>query len=68
MSDLEQYVLTLSDSEAALSAIQETRANLEKLVNKIDSLESGFDRIAERSRMFTRWLPLQDKLLISFSR
>jgi len=53
MNDLEQYALTLKGNEVALGNIRETRANLEKLISKMDSLESSFDRIAERSRMFT---------------
>lgn len=36
-----------------MSAVVESRGALEKLVNKMDSLESGFDRIAERSREYT---------------
>ncbi|KAJ4473012.1 putative peripheral membrane protein [Lentinula aciculospora] len=48
LDDLEQLSRT-SDDGAALSAVQECRASLEKMVAKMDSLESGFDRIAERS-------------------
>ncbi|KAA1472524.1 putative peripheral membrane protein [Dentipellis sp. KUC8613] len=49
LKDLEQYAETLSDADGALRSIRETRNNLEKLVSKMDALESGFDRIAERS-------------------
>jgi autophagy-related protein 11 len=38
----------------ALESIKEARAGFEKLINKMDTLESGFDRIAERSRMCMR--------------
>lgn len=34
-----------------VSAIRETKVDLVKLVGKIDGMESGWDRIAERSRM-----------------
>jgi hypothetical protein len=33
----------------ALAALRQTRAALDKAVAKMDSLESGFDRIAEKS-------------------
>ena len=35
---------------SALISVQEARSSLEKHVQKMDNLESGFDRIAERSR------------------
>ena len=35
---------------SALISVQEARSSLEKHVHKMDNLESGFDRIAERSR------------------
>ncbi|CAK5282862.1 unnamed protein product [Mycena citricolor] len=38
-----------SDDAVALAAVRESRAGLHKLVVKMDSLEAGFDRIAERS-------------------
>jgi len=47
--DLEQFARSNNDP-VALSAIIETHSSLEKLVAKMDSLEAGFDRIAERSR------------------
>lgn len=49
LDDLEQFSRSTNDP-AALSAVQECRAALEKLVSKMDNLEAGFDRIAERSR------------------
>ncbi|KAG5636476.1 hypothetical protein H0H81_007894 [Sphagnurus paluster] len=48
LDDLEQYSQSSSDA-AALRAVRECRAALEKLIVKMDGLESGFDRIAERS-------------------
>lgn len=59
--DLEEYARASSNS-AILDSVQETRSTLEKLVQKMDNLEAGFDRIAERSR---RLLVLS--LLIVFS-
>ncbi|KAJ7645117.1 putative peripheral membrane protein [Mycena polygramma] len=56
--DVDGLLLVLDDLEnasraandlVALAAVRECRAALEKLVVKMDSLESGFDRIAERS-------------------
>lgn len=52
MDDLEQYAHSLEDEEVALHIIRETRASLEKLVVKMDGLETNFDRIAERSCAF----------------
>ncbi|KAJ7119956.1 putative peripheral membrane protein [Mycena crocata] len=48
LDDLENASRTGNDL-VALAAVRECRAALEKLVVKMDSLESGFDRIAERS-------------------
>ncbi|KAF5390754.1 hypothetical protein D9757_004449 [Collybiopsis confluens] len=48
LNDLEELSRTNNDIPA-LNAVQECRGSLEKLVVKMDSLESGFDRIAERS-------------------
>ncbi|KAL0062038.1 oligomeric, coiled-coil, peripheral membrane protein [Marasmius tenuissimus] len=48
LDDLEGGARTQNDG-AALSAVRECRAGLEKLVAKMDGLESGFDKIAERS-------------------
>ena len=44
--DLAQYA---SHDPAVLKAVDECRGALDKLVNKMDSLESSFDKIAERS-------------------
>ncbi|KAJ7185219.1 putative peripheral membrane protein [Mycena filopes] len=48
LDDLENASRTANDL-VALAAVRECRASLDKLVVKMDSLESGFDRIAERS-------------------
>ncbi|KAJ6624249.1 putative peripheral membrane protein [Mycena sp. CBHHK59/15] len=48
LDDLENASRTSNDL-IALAAVRECRAALEKLIVKMDSLESGFDRIAERS-------------------
>ena len=55
LSDLELYVETLPDGALALASLREIKANLDKLVQKMDSLESGFDRIAERSCASARY-------------
>ncbi|KAF9239828.1 putative peripheral membrane protein [Melanogaster broomeanus] len=46
--DLEDYARSSPDP-AALGSVQEARFALEKLVQRMDNLEAGFDRIAERS-------------------
>ncbi|KAG6828174.1 hypothetical protein H0H92_008905 [Tricholoma furcatifolium] len=46
--DLDSYAQTSSDA-TSLRAVRECRAALDKLVAKMDGLEAGFDRIAERS-------------------
>ncbi|GJE85510.1 ATG11 domain-containing protein [Phanerochaete sordida] len=57
-ADIDDFLHVLDDLERfarqspypdAIESIQEARANIEKLINKMDMLESGFDRIAERS-------------------
>ncbi|KAI0767884.1 hypothetical protein BC629DRAFT_1596149 [Irpex lacteus] len=48
MDDLEQFARK-SPHPGALASVQEARAGLEKLIHKMDGLEAGFDRIAERS-------------------
>ncbi|KAF8218322.1 putative peripheral membrane protein [Mycena galopus ATCC 62051] len=48
LDDLENASRDANDL-VALAAVRECRAALDKLVVKMDSLESGFDRIAERS-------------------
>jgi autophagy-related protein 11 len=51
LDELESYART-SDAPTAAKAIAECRASLEKLISKMDNLELGFDKIAERSREF----------------
>ncbi|KIJ15923.1 hypothetical protein PAXINDRAFT_168901 [Paxillus involutus ATCC 200175] len=46
--DLEGYARSSSDP-AAIGCVQEARFALERLVQRMDNLEAGFDRIAERS-------------------
>ena len=53
LDDLERFARE-AQSPDALESIREARAGIEKLINKMDTLESGFDRIAERSRMWAR--------------
>ncbi|KAI0942131.1 hypothetical protein AcV7_002650 [Taiwanofungus camphoratus] len=48
LDDIEHFAQTSQDP-AALGSVREARAGLEKLIAKMDSLESSFDRIAERS-------------------
>ncbi|KIM47021.1 hypothetical protein M413DRAFT_267979 [Hebeloma cylindrosporum] len=48
LDELESYART-SDAPTAAKAIAECRASLEKLISKMDNLELGFDKIAERS-------------------
>ncbi|EPT00582.1 hypothetical protein FOMPIDRAFT_152203 [Fomitopsis schrenkii] len=48
LDDLEHFA-EASQDPAALSSVREARSGLDKLIGKMDSLESGFDRIAERS-------------------
>ncbi|KAL1744863.1 hypothetical protein HDZ31DRAFT_63668 [Schizophyllum fasciatum] len=50
-----------TNDEKALEAVQQCRAGLEKLVTKMDGLESGFDRIAERSLLSASRLSLSRK-------
>jgi autophagy-related protein 11 len=51
LTDLEAYAQTrLHSSPIALDAVRGCRASLEKLISKMDALEAGFDKIAERSR------------------
>lgn len=52
LDDLENYVSSTNDA-VGLRAVQESRIAMEKLIVKMDNLESGFDKIAERSRVFT---------------
>ena len=48
LDDLEHFA-EASQDPVALSSVREARSGLDKLIGKMDSLESGFDRIAERS-------------------
>ena len=58
LEDLERYAQSLKDNDVALANVRETRANLQRLVDKMDALEVGFDRIAERSRSSLMSFPL----------
>jgi autophagy-related protein 11 len=51
LSDMEQSVQNKED-EIALKSIRDCKAGLEKQIAKMDSLEAGFDKIAERSREY----------------
>lgn len=48
LEDLEHYARSTGD-ETALNAVLDCTSSLQKLVVKMDSLEEGFDKIAERS-------------------
>ncbi|OJA17862.1 hypothetical protein AZE42_05905, partial [Rhizopogon vesiculosus] len=48
LSDLESYARSGSNP-AAMASVLEARTAMEKLIAKMDNLEAGFDRIAERS-------------------
>lgn len=48
LDDLEHFAHD-SSNPTALTSVKEARMGLEKLIIKMDSLESGFDKIAERS-------------------
>ncbi|KAJ6586410.1 putative peripheral membrane protein [Mycena vulgaris] len=54
LDDLE----TTADDPVARAAVRECRAALERLVAKMDGLEAGFDRIAERSLLSASRLSL----------
>ena len=45
--------MSSTNDAIGLQAVQESRIAMEKLIVKMDNLESGFDKIAERSRGFT---------------
>ena len=51
LDDLEHFARESRDPVAEAS-VQEARSRLDKLIGKMDTLESGFDRIAERSRTY----------------
>lgn len=63
LEDLERYVQSLGDNDVALINIRETRTNLQRLVDRMDALESGFDRIAERSLLSSSRLALSRRRL-----
>lgn len=48
LSDLESWARSGSDP-VAMGSVQEARSAVDKLIAKMDNLEAGFDRIAERS-------------------
>ncbi|KAI0792411.1 putative peripheral membrane protein [Abortiporus biennis] len=48
LDDLDRFARESPDP-AALASVTEARSGLEKMIGKMDSLETGFDRIAERS-------------------
>ena len=50
LEDLEWYARSLKDDGVALANVRETRANLQRLIDKMDALEAELDRITERSR------------------
>ena len=57
LTDLETYAQTrINNSPIALDAVRSCRESLEKLIIKMDALETAFDKIAERSR--ERFRPL----------
>jgi len=55
LGDLEHFAKSAGDT-AAMSSVREARVSLEKLIGKMDGIESGFDRIAERS--CESWSPM----------
>ncbi|KAG2142447.1 putative peripheral membrane protein [Suillus clintonianus] len=48
LSDLESWARSSSDP-VAMGSVQEARTAVDKVIAKMDNLEAGFDRIAERS-------------------
>lgn len=58
LRDLETFAKSTNDA-AAIRSVEEARASLERLIGKMDGIESGFDRIAEKSRMSdpATWCP-----------
>lgn len=48
LDDLEHFSQQSQDP-IAVASVKESRVGLEKLIGKMDGLESSFDRIAERS-------------------
>jgi len=51
LSDLENFSRSCNDT-VSLKSVRESKTGLEKLVSKMDSFESRFDKIAERSRAY----------------
>lgn len=62
LDDLERFARE-SPYPDALESIKEARTSIEKLINKMDTLEAGFDRIAERSRELIKLFYFADKSL-----
>ena len=59
LDDLEHFAKSTGDA-AAMSSVKEARVSLERLIGKMDGIESGFDRIAERSRETGKYMmPIQ---------
>ncbi|KAI0291614.1 hypothetical protein B0F90DRAFT_363530 [Multifurca ochricompacta] len=58
LEDLELYAQSLKDKGVALASIREVRVSLEGQINRMDNLESDFDRIAERSLLSSSRLPI----------
>ena len=52
LDDLERFAKESLDP-TVLTSVADARAGLGKLIGKLDTLEPGFDRIAERSRKFS---------------
>ncbi|KAI9507608.1 putative peripheral membrane protein [Russula earlei] len=63
LEDLERYAQSLKDNGVALANVREMRTNLQRLVDKMDALEAGFDRIAERSLLSSSRLALSRRRL-----
>ncbi|KAH9998573.1 hypothetical protein BJV77DRAFT_1156392 [Russula vinacea] len=63
LEDLEWYAQSLKDNGVALANVRETRAGLQRLIDKMDALEAGFDRITERSLLSTSRLALSRRRL-----
>lgn len=65
--DLEEFAKENED-KAALANVRECREALERLIHKMDGLESGFDRIAERSRaiLFSSFFSCGERLAADF--
>ncbi|KAH9973833.1 hypothetical protein BGW80DRAFT_1306660 [Lactifluus volemus] len=63
LEEWERYAQSLEDNGMALANVRETRTGLQRLVNRMDALESGFDRIAERSLLSSSRLALSRRRL-----